>query len=74
MLCHIHSDYEEVTTFMTFSSLSSVQSINITIHMDGILEDNEQFRVILELINGEENRIFLQPDSSVITIVDNDGG
>ena len=59
---------------MTFSSLSSVQSINITIHMDGILEDNEQFRVILELINGEENRIFLQPDSSVITIVDNDGG
>ena len=45
------------------------QCINVTISRDVILEDDESFFVVLD---SSEPRIILNPNTSVVTILDND--
>ena len=53
-----------------------MQRVEITIYSDGILEVDEQFNVSLTLNTTaeEESRVILQPDTAVVTIIDNNGG
>ena len=44
------------------------QCINITIRSDVVLEDDESFFVVLD---SSEPRIILNPNTSVVTILDN---
>ena len=66
------TDFElnSMTAQCTFQPETANQSqcINITISRDVILEDDESFFVVL---NSSEPRIILNPNTSVVTILDN---
>ena len=53
-----------------------MQGHRVEIDSDGILEVDEQFNVSLTLNTTaeEESRVILQPDTAVVTIIDNNGG
>ena len=66
------TDFElnSMTAQRTFQPETANQSqcINITISRDVILEDDESFFVVLD---SSEPRIILNPNTSVVTILDN---
>ena len=52
-----------------------MQTIEVTIVDDGLLEEDEEFQLILvnELANADDkHRIILMPDKTNVTILDND--
>ena len=53
-----------------------MQGHRVEIDSDGILEVDEQFNVSLTLNTTaeEESRVILQPDTAVVTIIDNNSG
>ena len=68
----VQTDFElnPTTVQRTFQPETANQShcINITISGDVILEDDENFFVVLD---SNEPRIILNPNTSVVTILDN---
>ena len=82
VLCLTHffiytfSDYIAIPseTIKIFSSSSQVQTLQISIVNDSILEMNEVFQASLTLVNAADaDRVMLQPSSASVTIVDEDG-
>ena len=68
-------DFQVITTELNFSQNVSMQTIEVTIVDDGLLEEDEEFQLILvnELANADDNhRIILMPDKTNVTILDND--
>ena len=59
---------------LNFSSTVTMQTVNLSIFDDDVLETNETFTVILELVNSEDDgRVILQPNATVVSIIlDND--
>ena len=56
---------------LVFSGMMTTQSVNLTIVDDRVLETNETFTAVLEIV--DDGRIVLQPNTTVISIVlDND--
>ena len=69
-----NADYTNISTSLTYlPSLETNQTIcvNITILEDGILEDNEEFSVVLSSIDVTVLAVF--PRIATVSIIDNDG-
>ena len=64
------SDFKKETMLLVFSDMVRTQSVNLTIMEDDVLETNETFMAVLELV--DDDRIILQPNAAFITIVDDD--
>ena len=65
------SDFKNETLLLIFSDIMTAQSVKLTIVDDNVLETNETFTAVLELV--DDGRIILQPNATVISIVlDND--
>ena len=70
------SDFDEESRVLNFSSVSTVQTLAVTIKNDTLLEGDEQFTVMLEVVNVENtltNRVRLQPNVAAVYISDDDG-
>lgn len=66
-------DYEELTVSLNFSISSTTQVVPLSIVDDDVLENDEVFTTVLEVIMDEyDNRVLLQPNVSTINILDND--
>ena len=66
-------DYENLTINMNFSEFSTTFEVPLTIINDDVLENDEEFTVLLELMHAEyDGRVKLQPNVSTVTILDND--
>ena len=66
-------DYENLTVILNFNESSTTFEVPLTIIDDDVLENDEEFTVLLELMNTEyDDRVTLQPNVSRITILDND--
>ena len=67
-------DYDNVTMVLNFSSAVTMETVNLNILDDDVLEINETFRVVLELVNlDNDGRVKLQPNETEVSIVlDND--
>ena len=61
------SDFENETLLLIFSDMMTEQSVNLIIIDDDVLETNETFKAVLELV--DDGRIILQPIETVISIV-----
>ena len=67
------SDYMSLSEVVTFSSSSTIQSVQVTIVDDDLLEIDEVFTASLELVNAVDvDRIVLMPASAPVTIFDDD--
>ena len=67
------SDYGAVSQVLTFSSSVSLQTVNVSIVNDSLLEIDEVFTASLTLENtADAARVNLQPDSAEVTILDDD--
>ena len=62
------SDYESLSTILTFDACETQSCVNITIHEDMVLEENELFGITLEGIDGLDERIVLTPVKGQIDI------
>ena len=66
-------DYENLPTILIFDESSMTHNVSLTIIDDDVLENDEEFTVLLELMNTEDDgRVMLQPNVSLVTILDND--
>ena len=66
-------DYENLTIILNFNESSTTIGVELTIIDDDVLENDEEFTVILELMDDKyDGRVMLQPNVSVVTIMDND--
>ena len=66
-------DYENLTVILNFNKSSTTFEIPLTVIDDDVLENDEEFTVLLELVNTEyDGRVMLQPNVSTVTILDND--
>ena len=67
-------DYDNATMVLNLTSAVSIQTVNLSIFDDDVLETNETFTVVLELMNSEDDgRVILQPYATEVSIVlDND--
>ena len=66
-------DYMAATEVLTFSSTSTEQMVEVTIENDELLEIDEVFRAMLELVNASDaGHVQLQPDASTVTILNDD--
>ena len=67
-------DYEESAQVLNFSRAMAVQTVSVRILEDEVLEIDEVFTVELELVPSEndDHSIFLQPNVTRVTILDND--
>ena len=67
-------DYDNMTMVLNFSSAVTMQTVNLSIFDDNVLENNEKFTVVLELVSPEDDgRVILQPNATVVSIIlDND--
>ena len=63
-------DYTAANGEFTFSSSSNQQCVNITIVDDNVLESLETFSVTIDT---SVDRVVLEPNTTVVEIVDNDG-
>ena len=67
------SDYGDISQVLTFSSSVSLQTVNVSIVNDNLLEIDEVFTASLTLENtADAARVNLQPDSAEVTILDED--
>ena len=59
---------------LNFSSAVTVLTVNLNIVDDDVLETDEKFTAVIELVNSEDNgRIMLQPNTTEVSIIlDND--
>ena len=65
-------DYTAISEAIIFSN-SSIQTVNLSIANDDLLEINEVFTVLLALENSADAaRVILQPDSATVAILDDD--
>ena len=68
------SDYAAISQVLTFSSSVNLQTVNVNIEDDDLLETDEMFSALLALENPDtDSRIQLQPDLVDIIILDEDG-
>ena len=68
------SDYANISQVLTFSSSVNLQTVNVNIEDDDLLEIDEIFRASLALVNADiDSRVQLQPDLADVTIFDEDG-
>ena len=67
------TDYEEVTTNLTFSSCENRTCINVTIQNNDFEEQREVFSVRLQRATNLASKISLMPDSATVQIEDDDG-
>jgi hypothetical protein len=68
------SDYAGISQVLTFSSSMTLQTVNVNIVDDDLLEIDEVFSASLALVNPDaDERVQLQPDSAIVTIIDEDG-
>ena len=66
-------DYENLAIILNFNESSTTLEVPVTIIDDDVLENDEEFTVLLELMNAEyDGRVTLQPNVSTVTILDND--
>ena len=66
-------DYISLSEVVTFSSSSTIQSVQVTIVDDDLLEIDEVFTASLELVNAvDADRVVLMPASATVTIFDDD--
>ena len=77
LLCIIHFiiatiDYKNLTIILNFNESSTIFEVPLTIIDDDVLENDEEFTVLLELMDAKYGRVMLEPNVSVITIMDND--
>ena len=70
LLCSAPDDYTSVSQDLTFQPGSDRQCVEVAIVNDDELENEEQFTVT---ITTEEDRVTLEPDSTTVTITDDDG-
>ena len=73
--CVLHNlsapdDYTSVSQDLTFQPGSERQCVDVPIVNDDDLENEEQFSMT---ITTEEDRVTLEPDSTTVTITDDDG-
>ena len=62
-------DFEDVLTILTFSGQVSRQCVNISIAMDGIVEPEESFNVVLET---SDPAVVLNTSTAQVLITDSD--
>ena len=68
------SDYAAISEVLTFSNSVNLQTRNVNIVDDNLLEIDEMFRASLALVNPvTDSRVQLRPDLADITIFDEDG-
>ena len=68
------SDYTSISSVLMFSSLSTNQTVEVSISNDDLLEINEVFTAMLQLVNEfDSQRVMLQPNEASVTILDEDG-
>ena len=63
-----------MTMVLNFSSAVTMQTVNLRIFDDNVLENDEIFTVVLELVSPKDDgRVILQPNATVVSIIlDND--
>ena len=67
-------DYAAISQVLTFSSSVNLQTVNVNIEDDDLLEIDEVFSASLALENPDtDSRVQLRPDSADVTILDEDG-
>ena len=67
-------DYTTISQVLTFSSSVSLQTVNVSIVDDNLLEIDEIFTASLALENAADAaRVILHPNSTEVTILDEDG-
>ena len=68
------SDYVASTIVLTFSSALPQQSIIVSIENDDLLEIDEAFGAMLELVNEEDrDGVMFDSANAFVTILDDDG-
>ena len=67
------SDYISVSTTLIFAPRQTRSCVNIEITNDCIVEDKEEFDVILVGLDGLDNRIQIKTAHAVVNITDEDG-
>ena len=66
-------DYENLTTILNFNESSTKLEVPLHIIDDVVLENDEEFTVLLELLDAKyDGRVMLQPNVSMVTILDDD--
>ena len=72
---HTHTDNDDfvpVTRVLSFDSVTTEQSITISIINDNQVEVNEVFNIRVVIEEEDSSNIIVSPDEAVITIVDTD--
>ena len=64
-------DYQETSETLTFSESVQVQCVNVSLADDDVLEGVEEFEGVLDA--GDEERINLSPERTLVMITDDDG-
>ena len=67
----VPDDYSAVSTILSFDGDRTRQCVDITILRDGIVENLEDFEVLL--VSVDSVPVILSPDISVVMITDSDG-
>ena len=66
------TDYEPLSTILKFDACETQSCVNITIHEDMVLEENELFGITLERTDDLDERIVLNPVKGQIDIENTD--
>ena len=66
-------DYSSVLASLSFDGMTALQCVNISLENDEILEGMEEFEVVLNSPDEDEEGVILSPETAVVSIIDDDG-